>query len=57
LYTITDLAGKQIKTLAIATKGESFVALKANELYAGFFAYTLVVDGNIVDTKRMVIVE
>lgn len=55
--TITDLAGKQIKTLSIATKGESFVTVKANELYAGLFAYTLVVDGNIVDTKRMVIVE
>ncbi|MFN0049426.1 MAG: hypothetical protein ACKVOU_09905 [Cytophagales bacterium] len=55
--TITDLTGKQIKTLPIATKGESFVTLKANELYAGLFAYTLVVDGNIIDTKRMVIVE
>ncbi len=55
--TITDLSGKQIKALPIATKGESYVTLKANELYAGLFAYTLVVDGNIVDSKRMVIVE
>ncbi|MFN0049429.1 MAG: hypothetical protein ACKVOU_09920 [Cytophagales bacterium] len=40
-----------------AFEGESFVTLKAYELYAGLFAYTLVVDGNIIDTKRMVIVE
>ncbi|TAF78126.1 MAG: T9SS C-terminal target domain-containing protein [Bacteroidetes bacterium] len=55
--SITDLNGKQLKTLTIATKGESSVVLKANELYAGLFVYTLVADGNIVDSKRMVIVE
>lgn len=55
--SITDLNGKQLKTLQITTKGESSVALKANELYAGLFVYTLVADGNIVDSKRMVIVE
>ncbi|MDX2196556.1 MAG: tail fiber domain-containing protein [Cytophagales bacterium] len=55
--TITDLGGKQIKTLPITTKGESYVTIKANELYAGLFAYTLVADGHIIDTKRMVIIE
>lgn len=55
--SITDLNGKQLKSLPIATKDESTVTLKANELYAGIFVYTLVADGNIVDSKRMVIVE
>ncbi|TAG54944.1 MAG: T9SS C-terminal target domain-containing protein [Cytophagales bacterium] len=55
--SITDLNGKQLKSLPITTKGESSVTLKANELYAGIFVYTLVADGNIIDSKRMVIVE
>lgn len=55
--SITDLNGKQLKALPITSKGENSVTLKANELYAGIFVYTLVVDGNIVDSKRMVIVE
>ncbi|TAG52677.1 MAG: hypothetical protein EAZ27_11940, partial [Cytophagales bacterium] len=47
----------KLKSLPITTKGESSVSLKANELFAGIFVYTLVADGNIIDSKRMVIVE
>jgi hypothetical protein len=55
--SVTDLSGKQIKLLPITTQGEGFVSIKANELYAGLFIYTLVVDGNIIDSKRMMVVE
>ncbi len=55
--SITDLNGKQLISLPISNKGENSVTLQANKLYAGIFVYTLVADGNIVDSKRMVIVE
>ena len=55
--TITDLNGKQVKLVSLSTKGESNITLKANQLQAGMYIYTLVADGNIVDSKRMVIVE
>ncbi len=55
--TITDLNGKQLKYLPITAKGENSVTIKANELYAGLFIYTLVVDGAIVASKQMVVVQ
>jgi len=55
--TVTDLTGKQIKSIVISTKGESFITIKANQLNAGFYVYALIADGQIIDTKRMVIIE
>ncbi len=55
--TITDLSGKQLKSLPIITKGDGTVTIKANDLYAGIFIYTLVADGAIADSKQMVVVQ
>jgi len=55
--TVNDLNGKQMKLVNLAAKGESSITIKANELQAGLYIYVLVVGGNVVDSKRMVIVE
>ena len=54
---IYDLNGTQLKSFKNITKGENSVTLSASELKPGMYLYSLVADGNIVDTKRMVIVE
>jgi hypothetical protein len=41
----------------LSTLGESSIIIGANELYAGTFLYSLVVDGKIIDTKQMIITE
>jgi len=46
--------GKIIKSVDITSKGEGRLNVFANDLTNGFYTYTLVVDGKIIDTKKMV---
>jgi len=55
--TVNDLNGKQLILFRLSTKGESSVIIRGNDLKAGMYLYTLVADGNIVDSKRMIIIE
>jgi len=52
---ICDLQGKQIKLYNSFNAGENTINIDAAELYEGMFIYTLIVDGNIIDSKRMVV--
>jgi hypothetical protein len=54
---IFDLQGKLIKNIPVTNFGNGSVTINGNELAAGMFVYTLVVDGNIIDTKRMILTE
>jgi hypothetical protein len=49
-----DLNGRQIKTVDITTKGAGQLNVYANDLTNGMYSYTLIVDGKIIDTKKMV---
>jgi hypothetical protein len=49
-----DMNGRQIKTVDITTKGKGQVNVYANDLTNGMYSYTLIVDGKIIDTKKMV---
>jgi len=56
LLGIYDLNGKQVKMYPINTENNSgSITLQANDLQAGMYLYTLVVDGKAFDTKRMVL--
>ncbi|MDR1561868.1 MAG: tail fiber domain-containing protein [Dysgonamonadaceae bacterium] len=50
---ISDLSGKLLKTLPATDSG--LVTLKGSDLKAGIYAYSLVVDGVIIDTKKMLL--
>ncbi|MCF8226097.1 MAG: tail fiber domain-containing protein [Bacteroidales bacterium] len=54
---IYDLNGKQIKSIALAKAGESSILVYGGELKAGMYLYSLIVDGQIIDTKQMVLTE
>jgi hypothetical protein len=54
---IFDMNGKQIKRYDIAARGNDKVIIHGNELAPGMYMYSLIADGKLVDTKRMVLTQ
>ncbi len=52
---IYNLQGRQIKSMELTQKGNGKITLSAGELEAGMYIYSMIVDGEEVDTKRMII--
>lgn len=52
---ITNLEGKIIGRQTITQKGKGHVVIRANSYPAGTYFYSLVVDGEILSTKKMVL--
>ncbi len=54
---ITNTAGSTIKTFNFIAKGNGSVTVHANELAAGTYYYSLIVDGKKTDSKKMILVK
>ena len=54
---IYNMSGEQLSKYDISVFGEGNITINANELYAGTFLYSLVVDGKLIDTKQMIITQ
>jgi hypothetical protein len=54
---IYDMNGTQLKSIELHQKGKSSIIIQGNELTAGIYMYTLIVDGQLIDTKRMVLTD
>lgn len=52
---IRDLEGNSLKSFSLTQNGKGQVTINANELASGTYTYTLVVNGNSIDTKLMVV--
>jgi hypothetical protein len=52
---IFDMQGKLIRTIPINGKGEGSVTIEGSSLTPGMYIYTLIANGNEVDTKRMIL--
>ena len=52
---IYDMNGKQIEQIALTERGESSVTVNGGELSAGMYLYSLIADGLVIDTKRMIL--
>lgn len=52
---IYDLNGKQIDQYPIEDRGKTCVTIAGRSLEAGMYLYSLIADGNVVDTKRMIL--
>ncbi len=48
------IEGKIIRTVDITTKGKGQLNVFASDLSAGLYVYSLIVDGEVIDTKKMV---
>ncbi len=51
---IIGIRGEIIKKVALPTKGNGQLKLQTALLDSGTYAYSLIVDGNLVDTKKMI---
>ena len=54
---IYSLEGKEMKRIPVNDRGEVSVRISGNELPAGVYLYSLISDGKVVDTKRMILTE
>jgi hypothetical protein len=54
LYVFT-LSGELLQSLPIGSFGHGSVTISGSTLQAGMYVYSLVVDGQMVDTKRMIL--
>ncbi len=55
LLCIYDMSGKQIQQMPIADRGNTYVEITSTGLCAGMYLYSLIIDGQLIDTKRMVV--
>ena len=54
---VYDMQGTQKKKYAVQGRGRSSVVIQGNELSAGMYMYALVVDKEVVDTKKMILID
>lgn len=54
---VYDLTGKQIATFPIDQKGSSSLTITSEKLAAGIYIYSIVADGKVLDSKRMIVAE
>ena len=54
---ISDLQGKLLKTYPLTGNGKQSAVINANELAAGTYLYSLIVDGKRIDSKKMVLTQ
>jgi trimeric autotransporter adhesin len=52
---IYNLEGKQLKNLQVNERGDTSIKISGNELDAGMYLYTLIIDGKVADTKRLIL--
>ena len=49
-----DNSGKVLKTVTIEERGEGSLQVYVGNLSSGIYSYSLLADGKLIDTKRMV---
>lgn len=57
MICIYDMNGTQLKCIQLHLKGYGNITINGNELKAGMYMYSLIADGQLIDTKRMVLTD
>ena len=52
---IYDMNGRQIDSMIINERGEISLTIEGGSLDAGIYLYSLITDGTLIDTKRMIL--
>ncbi len=52
---VYDLQGKEVQQVDITGRGKQAVRLNAAELVDGMYLYSLIADGQVVETRRMIV--
>jgi hypothetical protein len=57
LLFIYNLNGQQLKKITLDQSGDGSLTIPGREFKAGLYHYTLVVDGKLIDTKKMILTD
>lgn len=52
---VYNLEGKQLKDIEVSERGATAINVSGSEFNPGMYLYALIVDGRIIDTKRLVL--
>ena len=52
---IYDMSGKEVKRMEITTRGKTNVSVAGEDLVSGMYLYSLIADGKVISTKRMIL--
>lgn len=52
---IYDMQGRRVKRVKISDRGNSLINIQSGELEAGMYLYSLIVDGAVVGTEKMIL--
>ena len=55
MLCVYDMSGKQIRSEVIHDRGEVTVSVTAEGLTAGMYLYSLIADGKLVNTRKMIL--
>lgn len=55
VLVLFDASGKKLKEVRLAQTGHGFITLATHSLDQGTYSYSLLVDGRVADTKKLVI--
>jgi hypothetical protein len=54
---VYNLEGRQLKNIIVKGRGTTSIKISGSELGAGMYLYALIVDGKVIDTKRMILTQ
>jgi hypothetical protein len=54
---VYDLSGKQITKFALDQKGSSSITITNDKLASGIYIYSIIADGKVLDSKRMIVAD
>jgi hypothetical protein len=54
IYKIIDEYGNELQKTPIAQTGAGQIVISSSNLSTGIYSYSLTIDGNLINTKRMV---
>ena len=54
---IYDLEGKQLKSILVTERHNRQLVIHGSELQPGMYYYSIIVDGQIVGTEKMILTE
>jgi len=49
--------GTQLKSIELHPKGNGSITINGGEFNAGMYIYTLIADGQVIDTKQMILTD
>lgn len=52
---VYDLTGKKVQQVDVAVRGRQCITLDSTSLTAGMYLYSLIADGKVVQTRRMIV--